>query len=94
MDKASVSVAWLVAGGILGVLVLVGGLLYVIDYGVEATIVSKSCPDVTVETHIGGIEVTKQASQTQCSAVQRGDVVVYHIRTGDLDYHPKGGGLF
>ncbi len=94
MDKASVSVAWLVAGGILGSLVLVGGLLYVVDYGVEATIVAKSCPDVTVETHVGGIEVTQRVRQSQCTAVQRGDVVVYHIRTGDLEYHPKGGGLF
>lgn len=94
MDKATVPVAWLVAGGILGTMVLVGGLLYVTDYGVEATIVSKACPEVTVETHVGGIEVTQEVDQSQCTAVQRGDVVVYHIRTGDLEYHPKGGGLF
>lgn len=94
MDEASVPVAWLVVGGILGAIVLTGGVLYLADYGVEATIVSKSCPEVTVETAIGGIEVTRQVSRTQCTAVQRGDVVVYHLRTGDVELHPKAGGLF
>ncbi len=94
MDEGTVPVAVLLVAGIVGALVLGGGLLYLVDYGVEATVVDKACPDVTVETAVGGIEVTRQASRSQCTAVQRGDVVVYHIRTGELAYHPKGGGLF
>lgn len=82
----------LAVGGLLAVLLLTGAGLYAADYGVEATIVEKSCPDVTAETHVGGFEVVRQVEGARCSLVQPGDVVVYHIRTGDLEYQPQGSG--
>lgn len=76
-------------GGLVLVLLLVAGGLYAADYGVEATIVDKNCPEVTAETHVGGFEVTRQAGSFQCAVVQPGDIVVYHVRSGDLEYEPQ-----
>lgn len=80
--------AGLVAGGILAAVLLLAGILYAADYGMEATIVQKDCPQVTAETHVGSVPVTRRVSGVSCVVVQPGDVVVYHIRSGELVYKP------
>jgi hypothetical protein len=77
------------AAGLLVVLVLAGGGLCAADYGAEATVVDKQCPQVTARTHIGSIEVTRRVSGISCALVQPGDRVVYHVRSGDLEYEPR-----
>ncbi|MDX1612498.1 MAG: hypothetical protein R3185_09010 [Candidatus Thermoplasmatota archaeon] len=94
MDEGALSTGALIALVAVGGLVLFGMGLYVSDYGIEAVVVDKDCPNVTVETKIGGIQVTRQATQTQCAGVTIGSEVVYHIRSGEVEYRPKAGGIF
>lgn len=89
LDAVTRRHVWIGLGGLLAALLVFAIGLYAADYGVEATIVEKDCPEVTAETHIGGFEVTRRAGSFQCAAVQTGDVVIYHIRSGDLEYKPQ-----
>lgn len=90
-DDAALGTAAIIALAVGGLVVVSGVGLYLADFGIEATIVSKSCPEVTAETHLFGIEVTRQVNGIQCTLVQTGDLVEYHIRSGDLTYVPQGG---
>lgn len=90
--SSTLRTAGLVAGALLGALLVLAGIAYAADYGVEATVVEKDCPKVTAETHIGSVQVTRQVQGVSCAVVQPGDVVVYHVRSGELEYQPQGVG--
>jgi hypothetical protein len=93
MPSSTLATVGLAAGALVAALGLVAGGLYIADYGVEATIVEKNCPEVVAETHVGGFEVTREVQGVSCAVVQPGDIVVYHIRSGDLEYEPQGNGV-
>lgn len=95
----------LVLGGLVGILLLVAGSLYLNDYGLEATVVEKSCTppgpfgtggkagSVTVETKLFAIRHTVQdIDATACAAIQPGNFVIYHIRTGATYLFESQGG--
>lgn len=82
--------------GLLAVLVLVGGLAYAADYGVEAKITDKGQDAqgryVIATTEIGGYDVKRYLPATQWSAVQEGYFVIYHIRSGETEVYTSEGG--
>ncbi len=95
----------LIIGGLLGALVLLAGILYMSDYGLEATVVEKSCiaagpfgtggrdGGVTVQTKMLGIRhVVQDVDATACSAIQPGNFVIFHIRSGATYLFESEGG--
>ncbi|HUR61288.1 MAG TPA: hypothetical protein VM286_02855 [Candidatus Thermoplasmatota archaeon] len=84
------------------------GIAYYTDYGLEAVVVSKDCgstggsgggffpfaaPSVTVKTKIGGLRHTEPLSAPQyCHAIEPGNFVVYHIRSGHTTVYSMEGG--
>ena len=79
--------------GALGLVAIAAGGAYIADYGLEGTVVEKRCPSLTVETKLLGIRHTKDdVPLLQCGAIQVGNFVVYHIRSGrTLVYQSEGG---
>lgn len=94
-------------GGLIGkllalavlVVVLLGSILvwaYAADYGVHATVTEKDCslriPLITVKTEVLGLQDKAQVSTTQCALIERGNYVVYHLRSQrTIIYESKGG---
>lgn len=91
---------------VLGLVVLVAllaaaaGVAYAADMPVEATVVRKSEPcqvfggnSVTVQTKLLGIEHTVTGlPREQCLAVNTGNFVKYHIRSGRTSLWVREGG--
>lgn len=81
----------------LGVVVAAGAGLYLSDYGVEAVVVGKDCEatgtsTVTVETKVGGFPVTQALPFEQCTAVSKGNFVVYNIQSERMRLYESEGG--
>lgn len=93
--------------GLVGALGATGGILYATDFALEATIIDKDCggsggsgplrvleaPEVSVETKLFGISHTIQDIPIeQCSTVQVGNFVKYHVRSErTIIYENEGG---
>ncbi|MBW3582482.1 MAG: hypothetical protein KY455_05215 [Euryarchaeota archaeon] len=82
---------------LVGTVGLVGGGLFLGDFGVEATVIDKECraagdSTVTVETNLFGIETQQPISFTECTTVQEGNFVIYNIRSERLRLFESEGG--
>lgn len=89
-----------IVAGVLA-LVLAGGAavggLYLADYGVEATIVDKSCnavgsSSITLQPKVFPTEITQPAPFDQCSAIQRGNFVIYNVQSERVRVFTEEGG--
>jgi hypothetical protein len=103
---ALLAVALKVLLGLVVAVVAVAGIAYATDYGMEATVVSKDCgaggdggnpiplsdPSVTVKTRIGELRHTQSIPATECQAIQPGNFVVYHIKSGRTSLFETEGG--
>jgi len=84
---------------VVGLLLAVVGIAYATDYAVEATVEDKQCGGVlggnavTIQTKLFGIVHTVTGlPQQQCLAVNAGNFVQYHLRSGRTSiYHSEGG---
>lgn len=78
------------------VVVVLGVGAYALDYGVEATVTNTDCgaspPMVEVRTKLLGTTHDVPVSSNQCFAIQRGNFVVYHIRTERATIYDREGG--
>lgn len=85
-----------IVGAVIALLLLVGLLAYATDYGMGATIVDKGRDSqgtfVVAETAIGGIKITRHVSGLQATAVQEGNYLIYHIRSGCMELYNREGG--
>lgn len=85
-----------VAVGLLLLLVVVGVALFASDYGAEATVTGKNCqanpPTVDVETKLFGVDRTVEVAKQQCFIIEKGNFVVYRIRTGQTTIYEAEGG--
>jgi hypothetical protein len=94
-----------IALGAVVALVAFAGIVYATDYGLQATVVGKDCslpgssgtfplaaPSVTIKTKIGGLRHTQSLPVDQCGAIQVGNFVVYHIRSGRTSIYQSEGG--
>jgi hypothetical protein len=81
-------------------LLVVGGVAYASDYAVEATVVSKDCSgalrgngSVTVQAKLLPIEYTATGlGAPECSAVNTGNFVKYHLRSERVSLYQSEGG--
>ncbi len=86
----------IIAGIVLGVLILAIGVAYAADAPMDATIKEKKCtasqPTVTVVTDLFGITKSLKMTHDKCSAIQQDNFVRYHLRSGHTQiYSTKGG---
>lgn len=69
---------------------------YAVDYGVEATVTDTNCgaspPSVEVRTKLLGTAHQVPVSPNQCLAIQRGNFVVYHVRSERATIYEREGG--
>ena len=78
------------------VLVAIVAVLFISDYGVEATITSKGQDSqgsfIVATTKIGGLGLRQDLPPQQWFLVQVGNFVVYHIGSGNLQVYQREGG--
>jgi hypothetical protein len=85
-----VVVAWkrilLIVGIVLGVVIVAAGVAYAADAPLEATVEDKNCvstqPTVSIVTALFGIHHTLEMTHDKCNAIQEGNFVRYHLRSG------------
>jgi hypothetical protein len=53
---------------------------------------AQAAPSVTVKTKIGGLRHTQGLAPQYCQAVQQGNFVIYHIRSGRTTLYETDGG--
>lgn len=82
-------------------LAIVGGVtlggLYLGDYGFEATIVDKSCrlggaSTISVQPKVFPTTIEQNVPHDQCSVIQRGNFVVYNVRSERVRVYAEEGG--
>lgn len=94
--------------GILGLALLAfAGILYVVDYGVQATVVAKQCSTgtagifgspagpgtITVQAKLVPLKYTmKNVPAQQCNSVQVDNFVIYHVRSERTSLYQADGG--
>ena len=87
----------LIVGIVLGVVVLAVGVAYAADAPMDATIESKNCvstePTVSIVTDLFGIQHTLEMTHDKCSAIQPGNFVRYHLRSGHTQIFSTKGGI-
>lgn len=85
-----------IVGIALGVIVLGVGVAYAADAPLDASIQEKNCaasqPTVGIVTDLFRITHTLKMTHDKCSAIQEGNFVRYHLRSGHTQiYSTKGG---
>lgn len=82
--------------GVLLLLVVVGVALYTSDYAARADVTGKDCqarpPTVDVTTRLFGVDRTVEVAQQECFLMEKGNFVVYRIRTGQTTIYEFEGG--
>jgi hypothetical protein len=83
-------------GGLVGILFLIGLVLYLSDYGVEATVQERRCANPTsyvdVKTKAFGIQHSAEVPIDVCMQLREGNFVVYHIRSQQTTVYVREGG--
>lgn len=81
---------------LVALVVVAGGLAYATDYGVEATVKEKRCVEKEVDVQAKALPLSHTATAIPadvCAALQPGNFVVYHIRSGRTILYQSEGGL-
>lgn len=82
--------------GIVLFLAIVAASLWGMDYGVEATVVDKSCSaggsTVTVQETVTRFKHTEPIALQECGVVQNGNFAIYNIRSERLQIFDREGG--
>ena len=83
-------------GCLVGALVVVAGVAYAADAPLDATITEKNCAastaTVSIVTDLLGIRHTLDMAHDQCGAIQEGNFVRYHVRSGHTIIYASEGG--
>lgn len=81
--------------GIFVLLLAIGGIAYAADYGVEATVVDKNCVanEIVINPKYVGQDVTvPDIPPQQCSVIQKGNYLKYHVRSERTSIWASEGG--
>ena len=96
MDEDGViGLAFWIVGGVLGLLVVTGVVLYAVDYKIEADVEQTRCAEgeVDVKTKLFGIDHTvKGVPADQCGILEAGNHVEYRIRSQRTTLYESEGG--
>lgn len=82
--------------GLVLLVVLIGVGAYAADYGAEANVTGKDCqaspPTVDAKTKLFGVKRTVDVERQQCFVIEKGNFVVYRIRSGQTTIYEVEGG--
>lgn len=81
---------------VLSAVILVGGLAYVMDAPVEATVTDKGTDEggryIVATTHIGNYDVKRYLPVHEWLVIQPGNHVVHHLQSGVTEVYSREGG--
>ena len=90
-----VGITLAIVGGLLGIVLVGGAILYATDYKVDATVQETRCDllQVKVQTKLFGLDHTvKDVPLDQCNVLEPGNFVEYRIRSQRTTLYDREGG--